>query len=838
MNPIVSRTTPIGQQIPKSKTNMSALNQHIEVAVALPVHQTFVYRVPDALQDTIAPGKRVLVPFGQRHVAAYVLGAGDPTNIEEIKPVTEVLDDAPLFPASDIPFLRWVADYYLYALGEVFKTALPAGLNPYERSQYALTDAGAKALAGGRLLPAERRVLEALTRRPYSYRYLVREFEGSEGATILRSMEKRALIVKSTQMHPGRTRARLEKYVRLQGTADLPPAAHAALSPARQRIIHALQAHEEISLKQLRREIPSAPRLLQSMGDAGLVETIQKPYYRDPFGESILPDQPLPLTNEQTQVMSDLLDAVGRGFATYLLSGVTGSGKTEVYIQLATDVIAQGYTVLVLVPEIALITQMEHRFRARFGNRIAVLHSGLSAGERYDQWVRILNGEAPIAIGARSAIFAPLTNIGLIVVDEEHDTSYKQETGLRYNARDIAVARAKFHGALALLGSATPSIQTYYNALTGKFKEVTLHNRIEKSMLPDVRVVDLCRYRDARGMHRFITPELQSAMGQTLERNEQILLFINRRGFATFPICSACGEPIKCNNCDITLTLHKSANAYRCHYCGYSRAAVACCPFCGSSKIHQLGLGTEKIEAVVQTLYPDARVMRMDRDTTTRKGELLRLLKGLKDRTIDILIGTQIVAKGHDFPNITLVGIICADLSMSFPDFRAGERTFQLLAQVAGRAGRGRHPGQVILQTYNPHHFSITSAQEQDFRRYYAQEILFRQELQYPPFSRLVQLKIAGKDKARSRQHAQALGQQCRRLQKSRHVYRSGIEVMGPIEAPLGRVARRFRWQILLKGQDVKWLHRFTRQLLAECLPLMTNPHIKVAVDVDPLDLM
>jgi primosomal protein N' (replication factor Y) len=817
---------------------MSTLSNHIEVAVALPISQTFVYHVPKDCQDAIMPGTRVLVPFGRRHVAAYVLGTGNPEGLEEVKSIGEVLDATPLFPGSTIPFLRWVANYYFYALGEVFKTALPAGLNPHERSQYALTEAGANALDSGALSSAERQMLKTLARRAYTYRYLVRGLEENKGRKLLRALEKRDLLTKITTLQPALTRTKTERYVRLHAQADLSYATLAKLSPVRQKIISALQRQEDLALKTLQGTVPTAPRLIKPMAEAGLIEVLHKPVYRDPFGDAIMPEAPLPLTDEQSHVMSDLLGAVGKGFATYLLSGVTGSGKTEVYLQLATEVIAQGYSVLVLVPEIALITQMEHRFRARFGDQIAVLHSGLSAGERLDQWMRILNREAPIAIGARSAIFAPLTNLGLIVVDEEHDTSYKQERGLRYNARDLAVARAKFHGALALLGSATPSFQSYHNARTGKFHEVTLNNRIEKSVLPEVAVVDLCRYRDHRGLHRFLTPELQTAIRQTLDRQEQVLLFINRRGFATFPICSACGEPIKCNNCDITLTLHKSANAYRCHYCGYSRAAVACCPLCGSPKIHQLGLGTEKIESAVQALYPEARVARMDRDTTTRKGALLRLLKGLKDRSTDILIGTQIVAKGHDFPGITLVGIICADLSMSFPDFRAGERTFQLLAQVAGRAGRGDRPGQVILQTYNPDHFSITSARKQDFRRYYAQEIRFRQELNYPPFTRLVQLKIAGKDKARSRQHAQALGQRCHRLQQSRHVYRSTIEVMGPIEAPLGRVARRFRWQILLKGHDVKWLHGFTRQLLADSLPLLTNPNITVAVDVDPLDLM
>ena len=380
-------------------------------------------------------------------------------------------------------------------------------------------------------------------------------------------------------------------------------------------------------------------------------------------------------------------------------------------MQVAAEAMKTGRSVLVLVPEIALITQMERRFRARFGDCVSVLHSALSAGERYDQWTRILQGETTITIGARSAIFAPFDNLGVIIVDEEHDSSYKQEGKLRYNARDLAVVRAKQNDCIAILGSATPSIQSYYNVTTHKFTELTLTKRVEERRLPDIRIVDLRQTRDARGIERFISPDLHSAMKQSLDRGEQVLLFLNRRGYASFPVCAACGQAMRCKYCDISLTLHQRSNAYRCHYCGYSRAATSSCDICGSTKIKHLGLGTEKLEEMLTSLFSQARIARMDRDTTIRKGSIIKLLKGLKNQTIDILVGTQMVAKGHDFPNITLVGIICADLSLSFPDFRAGERTFQLLAQVAGRAGRGDRPGQVILQTYNPDHFCIAAAQ-------------------------------------------------------------------------------------------------------------------------------
>jgi primosomal protein N' (replication factor Y) len=467
-----------------------------------------------------------------------------------------------------------------------------------------------------------------------------------------------------------------------------------------------------------------------------------------------------------------------------------------------------------------------------------VLHSGLTAGQRYDQWLRIRRGEVQIAIGARSAVFAPFQRTGLIVVDEEHDTSYKQEGSLRYNACDLAVVRAKLDKGVVLLGSATPSIQSSYNASQKKYVELTLGKRVEERSLPEITVVDLRKTRDLRGSGRFITAELHQAMTDSLARGEQVLLFLNRRGFASFPVCRDCGESIKCKNCDISLTLHRQVNAFKCHYCGFMRPTTTVCDKCGSAHIKNLGLGTEKVESFVAELFPAARVARMDRDTTSRRGAIVRILKDLRHRRIDILIGTQMVAKGHDFPLITVVGILCADLSMSFPDFRAGERTFQLLAQVAGRAGRGDKPGKVILQTYNPEHFSIQAAQNQDFREFYRQEILFRRALKYPPFSRIIQVKIAGRDKRQTETHARSLGEVCRRLGQQDDVLRKSVDVMGPIEAALARIAGKYRWQILLKGQRAGTLHRFVWRVMRENPALFNRRGVTVAVDVDPFFMM
>jgi primosomal protein N' (replication factor Y) len=544
------------------------------------------------------------------------------------------------------------------------------------------------------------------------------------------------------------------------------------------------------------------------------------------------------LTDEQSAAMDRTAPLLGKGFHTILLAGVTGSGKTEVYLQLAKTALEQKRNVLVLVPEIALISQTERRFRARFGDTVAVLHSGLTKGERYDQWRRITDGKTPIAIGARSCIFAPFEDLGLVIVDEEHDPSYKQESGLRYNARDLAVVRARQHGALVVLGSATPSVQSWHNVAIGKYQPLHLTQRVNRQALPAIQTVDLAQSRDAPGIHRYITPQLKQAIRGTLDDGSQALIFLNRRGFAAAPICGDCGRPLRCKNCDISLTLHKKANAFRCHYCGFSRAATSKCQACGSENIRLLGVGTEKIQEALTLLFPDARVARMDRDTMNRKGAMLRLLKDLQQRRIDILVGTQMVAKGHDFPGITLVGVVCADLTLNFPDFRAGERTFQLLAQVAGRAGRGEKPGQVVLQTFNPRHFSILAAKEQDFAAFFDQEIRSRQALGYPPFTRMIALRISGKNLRQTAGYARALGENCRRLLADNDAFGRQIKVMGPIEAPLARIANRHRWQLLVFGPSVGGLHPFVHELILGRRAVPVSRGVRVSIDVDPFFLM
>lgn len=769
-------------------------------------------------------------------MTGYILGSCKKTTRSEIeiKSILDILDEKPLFPSSIVPFFRWISEYYIYPIGEVIKSALPSGLNLYEYAVISITEDGKNVLKDNSVPPIQREILSSLESESCRQKNLCKIINKNIPNSLIQTMENLGLIISKRELKGGRTRPKLERYVLLTSSEI----AIKELSAPKMKIIDALKEEGELSVKKLKELVPSALGLIKSLENKGYISTIKKRVYRDPFGESIETDSAHILTKEQEQAISKVVTSLNKGFSTFLLAGVTGSGKTEVYMRIAAEAIKKNCKVLVLVPEIALISQMERRFRARFGECVALLHSGLSAGERYDQWRRIASGEATIAIGARSAIFAPFDNVGVIIVDEEHDISYKQEGGLCYNARDLAVVRAKLNNGVALLGSATPSIQSYYNVTINKFTELTLKKRIEKRPLPEVTIIDLRKIRDYRGVKKFISSELHEAMKETLERGEQILLFLNRRGFASFPVCASCGKAIRCKNCDISLTFHKGANAYKCHYCGFTLAATSNCPTCGSAGIKLLGLGTEKIEAAVKSLFPNAKTVRMDRDTTTRKGSVLKLLKGLKDNTIDILVGTQMIAKGHDFPNITLVGIICADLSLSLPDFRAGERTFQLLAQVSGRAGRGNVSGRVILQTFNPEHFSILSAKTQDFKVFYNKEIHFRKSLRYPPFSRMVQIKISGNDKEKTRQHALAVGNLCNTLKRNNKSFIKTIEVLGPIEAPLPRIAKQYRWQILLKSLSVKELHSLIHLMMFRNSSKFYRQKVKVVVDMDPFFMM
>ena len=816
---------------------MTADTPHIGVVVSLPVEKIYTYHIPQPFLPFTAIGKRVVVPFGNRMATGYIWALNqqvDTGAAADIKSVIDILDEVPLFPAVLIPLFEWIAAYYMYPLGQVVKTALPGGINPVDVSFVQITESGRRYLETDGLPSIERDILSQISSKALTVKKISHLLNRTISNTVIYAMRQKGLIVRQSTMVRGRTREKMEKFVRRTS----PFLSLDGLPENKQEAIRAVGEATEMRLADIRKVYPAFSRWMKTLEKDGYIVIEEKQVYRDPLGEPIVADTPPVLLDDQRRAVQEIQAMFDQGFTNYLLYGVTGSGKTEVYMHVCEQAISKGKSALVLVPEIALISQTEKRFRARFGDQIAVLHSGLSPGERYDQWLRIARGETPIVIGARSAIFAPLQNPGIIIVDEEHDASYKQDSHLRYNARDIAVVRAKQANCVVILGSATPSIQSYYNTTIGKSGILSLETRINQRSLPDVEIVDLRTYRDAHSAERMITPPLRQAILETLARGEQVVLFLNRRGFANFPLCDQCGESLRCKNCDITLTLHKKANAYKCHFCGFSMASVSGCTICGSTNIKILGLGTEKVEQTIVKMFPQAQVARLDQDTTKHKGDLVKVLKSVKDKKTDILIGTQMVAKGHDFPGITLVGIICADLSLNFPDFRSGVRTFQLIAQVAGRAGRGHKQGRVILQTYAPEHFSIDAARSQDFFKFYDQEILFRKSLAYPPFSRLIQLRIAAKDRKAGKDYTDTLGQDMRQLQQRTPEYRERIAILGPIEAPMHKIANQYRWQILVKCAHIRTLHQFVHELTGNGRHTKSLQGIRLAIDVDPFSMM
>lgn len=815
---------------------MSAQPELVEVAVAMPVFNTYTYGVPQALAGMVEAGKRVLVPFGSRRITGYVLGADTRDPGENRKDIDDVIDgDTPVFPRDMVPFFRWIADYYIHPLGEVISEALPGGINPSEYAVFRPTAEGMGAFEKGMLSEPERKVLAVLQDKACRWSALCRRIGEEVPRSLLEKMRRRGLVEKNQEMQGRTVGTKTVRCVEIFLNKDTDKS---RLSEPKCRILEHLEVCGRIPVAELKKIVPTAAAHVKDLNAMGMVRITRQEVYRDPFGDPVSPDTPPRLTAEQQFVVRQASGAIASGFCSYLLAGVTGSGKTEVYMQLAAKALENERPALILVPEIALISEVERRFRARFGEKVAVLHSGLSSGQRFDQWMRIARGQAPVVIGARSAVFAPLEKPGVIIVDEEHDTSYKQEGRLHYNARDMAVVRGKLADAAVVLGSATPSVQSVYNVAAGKFCELNLTRRIHSRHMPEVNVVDLRQHKGLKGARHFITPPLEKEIAATLLRGEQVLLFLNRRGFASYPVCAQCGESLKCRHCDVTLTLHKKANIYKCHMCGYFRAAVSKCDNCGSASIKQLGMGTEKLEEAVRTLYPEARVARMDKDTINKKGSLIKILKDLREHKIDILVGTQMVAKGHDFPKITLVGVVCADLSLSFPDFRAGEMTFQVLAQVAGRAGRGTAPGKVVLQTFSPDHFAIKAAQAQDFMAFYNQEIRFRNALKYPPFTRMTQLKISGRDKSKTRTQAEELGRLCRKLQKGGKENFRQVQILGPIEAPVTRIAGRHRWQILLKAPAADSIRQMLTCLISENPSVFSGRDVYTAIDVDPFFMM
>lgn len=803
------------------------------MAVGLPVFKTFHYKIPEKFQKSVEAGKRVFVPFGGRKVTGYVLSLLEETATENIKEILDVLDDTPLFSPRMIPFFQWIANYYLAPLGEVLKTALPTGINVGTRQKIVLTEKGKGFMKFLSQSDFRLEILQKLAAGSVrSKAQFIEKYRNRSPHHLLNLWKKEEIIEFSHKLNKSQIRPRKIKIVHF---LDEPKAEDNKISPKQKTIFARVKEKKKIPLSFLRKEFGDISSPVKRLLGKGFITVEEEEANRSPQKFDDFADQKEhELTREQKNALSRIFEGIAsESYLAYLLYGVTGSGKTEVYLRAIKEVLSGGKGAIVLTPEISLTPQLVDRFRSHFGDKIAILHSGISLGERYDEWRRIKKGEAKIVIGARSAIFAPLDKIGIIIVDEEHEPSYKQDDRFKYHARDIALVRGKFAGSVVILGSATPSVESYYNTSKNKLIRLDLPRRVEDRPMPRVKIVDMKKESKKKGKPLIFSRDLAEAIRINLEEKNQIMLFLNRRGFATFLLCPDCGFTFRCPNCSVTLTHHLSTEKLHCHYCGYVLPASPVCPGCQGSRVNLFGLGTERLEEEIKELFPQARVGRMDRDSTTQKNSHHKILKSLRKGDIDLLVGTQMIAKGHDFPGVTLVGVISADLSLNVPDFRASERTFQLLTQVAGRAGRGNLPGEVIIQTYNPDYFSIICAKNHDFSEFFKQESYLRKEFNYPPFSYLTNFRLTGNSEKSTKKASLDFGNFCRN-----QVGRRNLEILGPIPSPLAKIKGKYRWQILLKAPSRELLHNFTKKLLDNLSGKLIPKTVDLSVDVDPRNML
>ena len=809
---------------------------YAEVAIPIPLHQCYTYSVPDELRGGAKVGSRALVPFGPRRVTGYIVGLTDaPPEGVETKPISDLLDSAPLFDADMLALFRFVTSYYHESLGEVIRTALPAGQRSEDVRVVALTPAGRATLE--RVLDGldgrDRRVLVALESGETAVTPLLSSLSVTVGRLV--ELERQGLVELSYRLRADTAKPKVQQMAVFVGEPSVPP-----VSKKEREVLEAVREATTLGVpvRELNRRFKSVRDNLARLVASGAIRIEERRVFRTPASSfesgGAAAAAPPSLTPEQEPVVARLTEGVAGGYAGFLLHGVTGSGKTEVYLHVIAAALEQGRGAIVLVPEIALTPQLVARFQARFGARIAVLHSGLSDGERLDQWSHIAKGELDVVVGARSAIFAPVRNLGVIVVDEEHEPSFKQEERPRYHARDLALVRGRTAGCPVILGSATPSLESLHNALQGRLELLRMRSRVLDRPLPEVRVVGL-RAAERVGPSGILTVPLAHAMTDVLSRGEQTILFLNRRGFSSFVVCEGCGDIPECVACSISLSFSRERNVLRCHYCGYSVKRPPRCKACGAGALEPVGFGTERVEDDVRALFPDAKVARMDRDTT-RGAALHKLLTAFRKGDIDVLIGTQMVAKGHDFPGVTLVGVLLADQGLKFPDFRASERTFQLLTQVAGRAGRGEVPGRVVIQSFDPHHYSLTAATQHDFDAFVEAELPRRRERDYPPFCHLAMLKITDTDPAKVSALAGDLARQLQTLSAATGEVAPSLRVLGPAWAPIQKIKNKVRAQILLKGRKRPELH----QALALLDRIVDERKLAgvVAIDVDPVSLL
>jgi primosomal protein N' (replication factor Y) len=833
----------------------------------------FSYHVPDGMEPAV--GGRVLVPFRQQRMSGIVVDLHDRKPSVQTKNVVSVLDPAPVLDGQLMRLGKWIADYYLAPLGEVFRTMLPLSAEFKRSIRYRITDQGQLALhlggmtgssARARRTPGEQdaefRVLDYLANRDDAQESSLRSATEASRAVLAGMVRKKWIVredvsdahdaartvkiavLTSTGLPQERNANQTEAAVmgsageharpsmREDGATGV-PARRAKLNVNQQTLINALTDAGGRTPVETLQSLDVPRTTLSTLVKRGLLEIVEEPVE---FHVSHVKARPSPFGFEFNAAQKQALQRIVEGVAAHkfsgmLLHGVTGSGKTAVYLAGMRSVLEAGRSAILLVPEIGLTPAVAADLHQVFGDEVAILHSALSNQERAEQWHRIKRGEARMVVGTRSAVFAPVADLALIIVDEEQDSSYKQEETPRYHARDVAVMRAKMADAMVVLGSATPSLESYYNATKNKYALVELPDRVERRPLPEVELIDMKQEFQETGQEQVVSRKLAEEIRERLERKEQVMILLNRRGYSPVSLCRACGKTLECKNCAIAMTHHKRARRMECHYCGYTAPVPEKCIHCGSEYVYFIGTGSEKLEELLHGMFPTARVGRLDRDTVRGKDDFERVLSALNEGELDLLVGTQMIAKGHDVHGVTLVGVVGADIALGLPDFRAAERTFQLLTQVAGRAGRGQTPGKVVLQTYFPDHYAVQYAARHDFAGFYEKELQFRSWMHYPPYASLANVLIRSDKLDEALQWSGTLGKW---FESTRH---EGVRVLGPAAAPILRLKRDYRYHFVVKSQSRQKLHALLRAMLAYAAS-QKIPRTQVIVDVDALWLM
>ncbi|MDN4494190.1 primosomal protein N' [Ureibacillus aquaedulcis] len=801
---------------------MITVAQVIVDVAAYPVDRPFDYLVPAEMTQIIEIGSRVKVPFGPRNVLGFVVAIANETDVpvEKIKPVTQLLDIEPVLTHEMLELAKWLKNETICYEIDALQVMLPSALRAkYEKIVNLQTEV--------ERLPESLQELFKTTQHVN-----VNVFEKNNMLNELKqALKNKHVTIENIVKQKGKVKE-VRKVQIIENVQKLTEIHQQISNRAKKQkqLVEWMQSHsgEIMDPEVIYKETNSSPQVLNTLIELGAASFVKQEIYRDPFAKEVQKTDFLNLTEEQSVALNQITRAIDQKQPeTFLLHGVTGSGKTEVYLQTIAKVLSDGKEAIVLVPEISLTPQMTERFRSRFGELVAVMHSGLSVGEKYDEWRKIHQGKVKVVVGARSAVFAPFENVGIIILDEEHESTYKQEDSPRYHARDVAIRRGKHHQCPVILGSATPSLESFARAKKNVYTLLNLKERALKQSMPKVEIVDM-REELKKGNRSMFSLNLVESIQQRLDRKEQIVLFLNRRGYSSFVLCRDCGTVLQCENCDISLTYHRKNEKCKCHYCGYEIHVPKTCPQCQSDHIRFFGTGTQKVEEELAKFFPGARVLRMDVDTTRTKGSHEQLLQAFGDGKADILLGTQMIAKGLDYPNITLVGVLSADTSLHLPDFRAAEKTFQLLTQVSGRAGRHEKPGEVVVQTYTPEHYAIQLSQAQDYEPFYEREMYMRHQAGYPPYYYLALIQVSHEDVLMAADYAGKAAEWLR----SQLSY--NVSIIGPTAAGISRLQNRYRYQCLLKYKVEPDLIPTLLQLIKIYRSDWIKKGINLSIDLDP----